>query len=652
MSSNLVHFNGIDADTGNYLESRSAQEIAAVARGFKLSAAHQRDLRVRAMRAAKGATATLGTAENVKATDLASCGWGVIFPAAWDVKTVDALKEALQPLLKLRRAQAGEFYFEFDGEKGFKPEEDKTAFLENRGASGSSAADPQFGVPYYLLLVGDPEQIPYSFQYELDVIYSVGRLHFATLAEYDNYARSVVAAETGQVKLRPRATFFGVQNDDDEPTRLSATRLVAPLAQNLRLLAAKLPQKWEIEVRVASAATKENLGEIINGAAPPALLFTASHGMSFAKGHKKQLAHQGALLCQNWPGPESHAGPIPEDFYFAGNDVSQNANLSGTIAFHFACYGGGTPQLDDFNKQAFAAPKPIAEKAFLANLPRQLLNRPRGGALAVVAHIERAWGYSFLARTPAAANNNAELTSFDSMLKRLMKGQPLGVALEFFNNRYAALATELTGYLHLVEQNTAKGSEEDQEFKLAELWTAQNDARGYAILGDPAVKLNVNEQLPQDERPVLSVSAYAPPQPVAAEKPAPAAAFGLLDTLKGAGEQTNERLKATLEKLNAWLSRTLDDATGAEVATYASDDMQQVTRDAKGFANAQLRALTRISLSGDLESCVPAKKGALDDKLWQVHDDMVAQALQHRTENLKAVAQVLAQLAAVVKPLP
>ncbi len=653
MSFNLLHFNGIDANTGNYLLSLSEKELAAVAGGFKLSDAHKRDLRLRSERTAKIAARTLGVAEGVDDKDLASCGWGVIFPAALEAETLAALKEALQPLLTLRRQQAGEFYFEFAGEKGYQPNEEKAAFLERQGASSVNAADPQFGVPYYVLLVGDPEQISYRFQYELDVIYSVGRLHFATLAEYDNYARSVVAAETGEFQLRPRAAFFGVQNDDDEPTHLSATRLVAPLAQNLALPAAKLPQKWEIETHIGEGASKEKLGEIINGAAPPALLFTASHGLGFTKGHKKQVAHQGALLCQNWPGPENHSGPIPEDYYFAGDDVSQNANLGGTIAFHFACYGGGTPKFDEFNKQAFTSPKPIADKAFMANLPRQLLNRPRGGALAVVAHIERAWGYSFLSRTPAAANNNAELTSFDSMLKRLMKGQPLGVALEFFNNRYAALATELTGYLQAAEQDTAKGSAADQEFKLAELWTAQNDARGYAIIGDPAVKLNVNAKLKEDERPVLTLAGDAPPpQSVTAENPAPAAAFGLLDTLKGAGEQTNRRLQETLEKLNAWLECALDDATGSEVATYASDDMGQVTHEAKGFTNAQLRALTRISLSGDLASCVPAKKGELDDKLWRVHDDMVAQALQHRTENLKAVAEVLAQLLAVVKPLP
>jgi hypothetical protein len=62
--------------------------------------------------------------------------------------------------------------------------------------------------------------------------------------------------------------------------------------------------------------------------------------------------------------------------------------------------------------------------------------------------------------------------------------------MEFFNDRYAALATQLTS---LVEALDAAANPDDviDPYRLANIWTAHNDARGYAIIGDPAVRLMV-----------------------------------------------------------------------------------------------------------------------------------------------------------------
>lgn len=430
--------------------------------------------------------AHLGVVAGVDPSDLAEAGWGVIFFAK--DKRLAQLKQALKPLLDLRRTQAtagGEDIFRvYEGKDGYRPQDTTKEFLARQGADPSQPADPE-KVPYYLLIVGSPDDIPFRFQYQLDVQYAVGRIDFGDdYQAYANYAQSVVTVEQGGVKLQRKAAFFGVANPDDKATQLSVNHLVDPLYKKLT----QTFPEWELCEISSTAATKARLLELLKADQAPAFLFSASHGMEFPQDDPKgrQVRHQGALLCQDWAGPQAERGEIPADYYLSADDFDAEPaaefNLLGMIAFFFACFGAGTPQYDEFSKQAFKERREvITEKPFVAALPQAMLSLSSGGALAVVGHIERVWGASFF-----SADSGEQSAVFESTLTKLLNGHPLGEAMDYFNVRYAALSTQLSVTLEDIDFGRLY-----DPYDVAMLWTENNDARGYVILGDPAVRLPV-----------------------------------------------------------------------------------------------------------------------------------------------------------------
>ncbi len=442
---------------------------------------------------------TLGVVPWVNPLKLSEAGWGIIFPQTMPQERVEAIRTALAPLLALREQQAGSLYKVYTGKAGYLPGEDARAFLRRYHTDPSQPANPpETGMPYYLLLVGSPEEIPFEFQYSLEVQYAVGRIDFDDIAGYHTYARSVVAAEQEDFRLAPEATFFAVSHPGDEATQLSAKHLITPVSERLkkRLDAAQSqaaqdarPPDWQITVIPPEQATRANLLTTLTREKAPAVFFTASHGMQFDSGDPVlQRANQGAIVCADWRGP-AEKQVLPE-YYLSGDVLAaqDDANLLGTIAFLFACYGAGTPKIDDYYRQDFMDKgEVIAEQPFIAALPKAMLSLSKGGALAVVGHVERVWSLSYLGPEQRVglgeARRDEHLAVFEAMLHRLLQGHPLGEVMDYFGARYAALSTELTAAFDAFT--------DPDEYQLAELWTANHDARGYIVIGDPAVRLKV-----------------------------------------------------------------------------------------------------------------------------------------------------------------
>jgi hypothetical protein len=628
-----LYFNGINGASGDYeLPPMTPHQLAQVIGGEEIDEGFLNELKQRRQ-------AHWGVKEGVDPTKVESAGWGIIM--AHNAST--AIKEALSELLNHRQKQAGERYREYIGPDGYRPDETKNKWLGRHGM-GPGPADPD-KIPYYLLIVGDPEAIPYRFQNQLDVQYAVGRIHFDTLDEYAAYARSVVQAETSGLALPKQATFFGVRTADDPATQLSADHMIKPLSAKIGA-----QSNWQINTLVEAQATKANLAGLINSGKTPTLLYTASHGMGFPNGDARQFPHQGALLCQDWPGPGKWKKAIPADFYFSADDVSNDARLLGSMAFFFACYGAGTPRWDEFAQQASKQRTEIAPHAFLAQLPRRLLSHPKGGMLAVVGHVERAWGYSFV-----WDRAGEQLTTFESALLGLLADKPIGHALEYFNDRYAEISTDLT----VMIEDLNFGGKVD-ELALSGMWTANNDARAYVIIGDPAVRLPVSDKPAKAQRPVIEAVTVSGTAGTAAAStvdaavtsasesaPAPFDAATFSFEVREERSSLTDSIKRFTSELAESLKRAADDISSLEVITYSTDDLSKVTYsydDKKLHGELKMRALTRIAFDGDVQVCVPEKDGHIDQAVWDVQLSMVQAAQENRAAFLATMAELATKL--------
>jgi hypothetical protein len=464
----ILSLNGIDAATGGYLvPPLSVDEAAAIVRGDARPDKSTSSWLKRVWR-----TLTqphLGLPHDVDPASVAQAGWAIVFHE----HESDAVKTALEPLIAHRRTRVPADRCHV---LTYQTGQTRASWLAANGAAAGSVLPTR--VPYYLLLIGGPERFPFVFCHHLDVEYAVGCLHVDTPAGYAQYAAAVVDYETSAtVPNAKRMVLFGTRHEGDRSTTLSADRLVTPLG-------AQPPPGFAVDLMIGDRARKEALLDAIAprsdaaGSRPPALVFTASHGMGWAAPDARQAADQGALICQDWK-PRTIPGPGD---YLSAADVPDDGQVHGSIVFHFACYGAGTPLHDRFLHEKGRPPSVIAEKPFIAALPKALLAHPRGGALAVIGHVERAWGCSIV--TPKAG---AQLLPFTNALERLALGQPVGHAMKDFNERYAALSTTLAGMLEEMEFGAAVDSEQ-----LVRAWVERNDAEGYLVLGDPAVAIRAD----------------------------------------------------------------------------------------------------------------------------------------------------------------
>jgi hypothetical protein len=125
-----------------------------------------------------------------------------------------------------------------------------------------------------------------------------------------------------------------------------------------------------------------------------------------------------------------------------------------------------------------------------------------------------------------------------------------------------------------------------------------------------------------------------PPDPDAPRAPGPV-------------DEALDKLRGALRTLGQKVEEFAEDVTTLEVRTYVSDRLDRLDNDF--FTTAEPRALTRVKLDGDTDVVAPLNEGLLDEALWRIHVETVAQAQAHREAMLRTVLELVRGVVPTIK---
>ena len=429
----------------------------------------------------------LGTAYMVDdPNDLTQTGWGIIFASDAD----PAIRAQLQPLIDLRGAQVQDanLFRKYVENDGVQPGQSAENWAQRHGVSLTALVDPSQGVPYYLLIVGSPERIPFEFQALLKMQWAVGRLYFDDIEDYGRYAQAVVQYESNNFKpvQTKNAAVWVTRNSGDLATAMLSGAISQDFLAPSNQLGAR--SKFMLSAFLNDKATKPQLIEIMRGnvpGGPPAVLFLGSHGCEYKSDDPvKQQRMQGSLLTQEWT-PGTPAGPANQ---FCADDIPADARLQGTVGFLFACYSGGCPAQNNYYFAKDGSPINMAPSSFITRLPQAMLSR---GMLAVIAHVDLAFPYAFV-----DTNGTPQPQAIRTPLELLMKGKRTGLAADSLSVMWSSLSSRLAlaqPPSPAAPAAAASGPTTVTPISraIAQMTIARDDARNYIVLGDPATRLRI-----------------------------------------------------------------------------------------------------------------------------------------------------------------
>ena len=414
--------------------------------------------------------------------DLQKQKWGVVVPPG---ETGERLLELVEPLIARRRQQQGSYVRVFRSPPMSASDLSLLdAFrMRDRWRDGQSSSAE--ALPYYLLIVGDLQQVPLAVQRALSVStnHAVGRLSFERDDDYRAYVAKLIAQETGAKSPRGDILLHTVQ-DGTRATEEGHANLIQRLVGDAKELSPR-PSMRESGTRIP---TPRELFEAVEQPSAPTVLCTLAHGEGAPRGGwpsaAEQLASQGSL-----------------GFGFGrritGRDIAERPFLPGGVWIAHSSFSAGTPPWSSYlgwleklaeseHSEAIAeilASRPLSEEPFVSSISRAALANPKG-PLAFIGHVDLAWSYAFPEPTSASGSRTASMIR---MMSGLAQGKRVGLAMRGLFE----YLVQVNEYLVALYNGPGDPDSPLVQRERALWWMVREELAGYILLGDPAARMAV-----------------------------------------------------------------------------------------------------------------------------------------------------------------
>jgi hypothetical protein len=324
------------------------------------------------------------------------------------------------------------------------------------------------GLPYYLLLLGAPDRLPWMLQFRLNLTCCTGRLDLDDDG-LGNYVEAALSSWSGSGARAASPLLWTVQHEPGDITWLMR-----------QSVGERVFQKWHDDPQIADAARalrdddatcarlRSALGEVC-----PAVVVTTSHGMT---GPLYDVAQMRSTLGRLVDVGEELLDPAA---------LLDGWNPDGVVWYALACCSAGGSGQNQFNgllaPQSRAATVVEAVASLgptTAELPRSLLGAPRP-ARAFIGHVEPTFDWTLRRADTGLVTTNTLVEAFYDELFQVPP-PPVGFALRNYFGQASALRALWAGGVQDARRESARSAS-----LLAAL--AGIDRQCTVLLGDPAV---------------------------------------------------------------------------------------------------------------------------------------------------------------------